>query len=616
MTGSPDYNSAGYQERLKNLHDFSQAKGVGYFGNDNICGYSISDNACGVMALYAGFYMFSGQGWNDQTVFDGFKTAATADGYFGCTGSDFPGESYEAYFGSNLEAYTNMHKEVQWDGPPSWDALVEELKKGRKIITETADGSVSVFTHGRGHYELVDHYNAEKDMIFVFDSALDETTTMSKFSSWMSSSEYEYDSANPRNGVYISRQVVERYMAINHAASFSYDGCWNGGTASNVCRNVSGGGNGLKEGGMSYDEAVTFMTKYRNEASKKLKGNYGLGQQNGTVIGDGFVNDAGCKDGALNNCSAFTQWFINNYTTIGPNFGSTSGSKYTDLLISEGGFEDGGQVPQVYAVFSCGCGDGAGDACISSVTGKSYNNHTGIILGIDKEKGLVYTGEAGCSAGFDDSWPGVFTRKLDDMTNTGENGYKYAYPGNKIKLGNGTYFGPAQIEEFNKKWESLGEQNYDELKKLAKSKGISDDNFVAMVAWARIENYENEPSYGPYFAYLCNSVGYNNALAYSKKGQNSGYLNLMEGWGYDYVNARRFGSSTVANSSNDYYGHYPSNLKSVRMALDYPYPNIYGCSGRPQWGGGYNAGVDTPIYDPKGTDGTGGDSLIFDGTSP
>lgn len=184
--------------------------------------------------------------------------------------------------------------------------------------------------------------------------------------------------------------------------------------------------------------------------------------------------------------------------------------------------------------------------------------------------------------------------------------------------GSGSYFTPDQISDFNAKWDALENQNYYELKELAMSKGISEDNFIGMVAWARFENYE-QSEYGPYFAYLCNSVGLNKALAYSNKGQASGWLNEIEGWGGDYKDARYFGNSTEATPYNGYYGHYKSNLKSIRMALDYPYPNIYGCSGsafNSQCPGGYIAGSHKSIYDPKGTNGESCNSLIFDGESP
>ena len=185
---------------------------------------------------------------------------------------------------------------------------------------------------------------------------------------------------------------------------------------------------------------------------------------------------------------------------------------------------------------------------------------------------------------------------------------------------NDSYFTPNQIAEFNAKWGALGDQDYNELKTLAKSKGVTEDNFIAMVAWSRIENYENT-EYGAYFAYLCNSVGLNKALGHSQKGRASGYLDEMKGWGNWYSYAEFLGTNDSSNYyplGNDSYlpGYYPSNLKSIRMALDYTYPNIYGCSGQPEWGGGYDPNSDTPIYDPKGTDGQYGDSLIFDGTAP
>ena len=595
LTSSPDYDSSGYQGRLKNLHDFSQSSG--YFSAQKICGYDIYDTACGVMSAYAAYYMFSGQGWNDQTVFDEFTKAATGDGYYSCDAGEVAYLNYNA--NGNLTPFTQMsgnllYSEDIYSGD-HWDVLVAELQKGNKvIINTTVNGFPSLFT-GNGHFMLLDHYNASKDMIYVFDPSMYDGKLLNVISvAGVGSVEYGSDS---RDGFYINRKGMDTTVGPRYALSLSYDGCWDGGTSSNVCRNVSDGGSGLKEGGMSYDEAVSFMAKYRNEASKKLRGDYGKGQQNGDVIGDGLVYDVKssdpCPDGTLNNCSAFTQWFVNNYTTVGPNFGSTSGSKYVDLLIESGGFEDGGQVPQVYAVFSTGCGDEAGDACISPTTGKSYRNHTGVILGIDEEKGLVYTGEAGCTVGFNDEWPGVFTYTIEEMTNTGENGYKFAYPGGKIKLG-----GSALTEqEAEKMFNTMSVPTYDEVAKVAEQNyGIKGDDFVAVMGWVQNEGYwadwAMDVGSNPYLAYLSACAIINHIVEASD--YKTGDL-LKEIAAYPAVGGGVYGEALVRDKDKE-SRTTDGALKAAYMAFTHLQTGIQTCSG-------WYDGTSKILYGPKTVNG-------------
>ena len=243
-------------------------------------------------------------------------------------------------------------------------------------------------------------------------------------------------------------------------------------------------------------------------------------------------------------------------------------------------------------------------------------NHIMIYVGSEYggEFGIVAHASVGCAGGC--QLPGEGGRVGQISGHDSLTSYTaFRYIGDKLGGGEGDYFTSEQIADFMSKWNSLGEQSYDELKKLAAEKGISEDNFIGLIAWARYENYE-QSDYGAYFAYLCNSVGVNNAIAYSQNGQNRGWLSKIESWGGDYADAQKFGGGAAASASNGYYGYYQSNLKSVRMALDYTYPDIYGCSGRPQWGGGYDPAYHNSIYDPKGTDGQWGDSLIFDGDRP
>ncbi len=171
----------------------------------------------------------------------------------------------------------------------------------------------------------------------------------------------------------------------------------------------------LKPGGMTKEEAENFLSGYIEEAKKKKTGNYGSGYSNGTVIGDGFINDAGCMYGTLNNCVALSQWFVNNYTTAGPNASSARGSAYAGELISSypGVFTYGGNTPKAYSIGS------------TTDTTHWSGNHTFVVLGINTESGTIVTGHASCHGWKnDDWWPLV---REDPITMYTTSDYTYAH---------------------------------------------------------------------------------------------------------------------------------------------------------------------------------------------
>ena len=182
----------------------------------------------------------------------------------------------------------------------------------------------------------------------------------------------------------------------------------------------------LKSGGMTLEEAIEFMKAYREEASKKRSGNmYFLGA---------LVEDVGSSQGTLNNCSAFTQWFVNKYTTIGPDKaplrqGSCVVSRISPLCNSSydqfTGLEYGGKVPRVYAIMSRGSYDGNNS--------DGWGNHTGIVLGIDVENDKIIIGEASWNQ-FDSKFPGANEYSLSEYTNaTSQYGPRYLYTDNVLK---------------------------------------------------------------------------------------------------------------------------------------------------------------------------------------
>ena len=181
------------------------------------------------------------------------------------------------------------------------------------------------------------------------------------------------------------------------------------------------GGGALKDGGFdTLEEAQEFMKAYREEARKRKKGSYSFS--------GAFVYDGGCNDGTLNNCSAFSEWFVNKYTTAGPNISAYQGADTVKNLLSlNKGFENGGKVPHAYAVFSSGPFEGQADG---------WWNHTGVVLGVNQEKNQMIIGDASCHNGFTDRYPGAAVVDLDKWTNSSSKyGPTYAYTDNILKGG-------------------------------------------------------------------------------------------------------------------------------------------------------------------------------------
>lgn len=165
-------------------------------------------------------------------------------------------------------------------------------------------------------------------------------------------------------------------------------------------------GTGLKEGGFqSVEEAKKFMEAYRQEAAKKKKGSYSFQ--------GAYIFDAGCIGGTLNNCVAFSQWFLNKYTSIGPKWTNTvNGSNMVKHLGRTKGLKTGSE-PRPYAVFST-----------------STYNHTGVILGVTEDSVIV--GEASCHNGYTDYWPGVGKWSFSEAKSKG---MTYAYTDDILTTG-------------------------------------------------------------------------------------------------------------------------------------------------------------------------------------
>ena len=194
-------------------------------------------------------------------------------------------------------------------------------------------------------------------------------------------------------------------------------------TAVGVCTsNGSGAGSGeLVSGGMTLEEAEAFMAAYRERAM--TRGDWGDVYFQDALIS--VPSDGACVNGTMNNCSAFTQWFLNKYTTLGPNgVGLRQGSQAVSQYLSEySGLIDGGKVPRVYAVMS--------EGPFSGTSGDGWYNHTAIVLGIDEANDQIIFGEASCGGYY---YPQAKAYSLSEYTNSSSSyGPTYAYTDNVLK---------------------------------------------------------------------------------------------------------------------------------------------------------------------------------------
>lgn len=166
-------------------------------------------------------------------------------------------------------------------------------------------------------------------------------------------------------------------------------------------------------GGISVDEANSdgsIMSRYR-----------ALAKNTAFRGSDGPIVYAGCTGGTYNNCSAFTAWYINNYTN-GSKVSNFQGSQFVKKLLNSypSEYTDGGKTPAVGAIMSTGPNSGSADG---------WANHTGVVLGIDVANDIITIGEASCHSGFNNTWPNAHNYSLSKYTNNpSPYGPTYAYP--------------------------------------------------------------------------------------------------------------------------------------------------------------------------------------------
>ena len=177
-----------------------------------------------------------------------------------------------------------------------------------------------------------------------------------------------------------------------------------------VCSMTGASGN-LVAGGMTLQEAKSFMEPYRAIRPRNYH------EPGGNILSRWKINNTGCNSD-LENCVAYVQYFICEYANVC--MGLPDGRNVVSRLLSIGkGFIDGGTTPRPYAVFS-------------TVRPTKYvpsANHTGVVLGIDTARNKIIIGEAGCYGGL--NYTNAKEHDLSEYTN---GGYRYAYTDGLIRF--------------------------------------------------------------------------------------------------------------------------------------------------------------------------------------
>lgn len=169
----------------------------------------------------------------------------------------------------------------------------------------------------------------------------------------------------------------------------------------------------LVSGGLTLKEAEAIVQPYIDKQNETLN-------QKSNVDFDGvtlyYYDDCGST---LTNCVAFSRWFLAKYTNVDRGLiPAVDGGSYVSAMVNNG-FEDGGHTPRAYAVFS--------STAVSTGAG-----HTGVVLGVDEERGKIVIGEAACS-GSGVSNTGFTGAKEYDLSTYQSNSYTYAYTDSVLK---------------------------------------------------------------------------------------------------------------------------------------------------------------------------------------
>jgi len=167
-------------------------------------------------------------------------------------------------------------------------------------------------------------------------------------------------------------------------------------------------GGGLQAGGMTLEQAIAFMEKYKSAADSAE-----------------YIGGAGkdCAGGPLSNCVSFSTFFINKYTTLqgfGKGTSPGNGSTVASNAIARNPSAQNGHSPRPYAIFSTPSG--------SEMCGDVKCGHTGVILGVDTANGKVIVGEAACGGG--SAWD---TAREYELSKFDSDAYTYIYTDGFLK---------------------------------------------------------------------------------------------------------------------------------------------------------------------------------------
>lgn len=376
LTSSPDFTTANYQEKLKNLRGFSQHT-FGDYNDMELCKSGSTDtvqySGCGLVSLWAAYYMYSGIGYKDENSFQDFLDAARKDGYNQCNLSSV------GNFGSNLGDLLEMNS-VSVSGSNDWNSLVAGLEQGNKYLVGTFG---SYFTSSSsGHIMMLDHYDRKKDKIYLFDAGMDDGEKTQRCNLPGIECDDSY-------GIYVDKSAMSNYVSPAGTWKLSYDGCYNDatlgpGSSSGLDYCVDGGGGGsssssvlggsISEGGLTFEQAKIFMMNYgenKNGDTRKYI--------NAVTPGyfEFIANDPECNGDGASNCSSFSVFFANKFSSSSA---PSDNGNHLAYSISNASVST---EPAVWTVFS------------GNKPGYEKWGHTGVILGYHDGEWIV--GHSSCS---------------------------------------------------------------------------------------------------------------------------------------------------------------------------------------------------------------------------
>lgn len=232
-------------------------------------------------------------------------------------------------------------------------------------------------------------------------------------------------------GAYVKDHVWDSTHFYTRYGAYPIYVSLGGNDDSGLCYPAAGGGI-LIEGGMTLDQANAYMEQYRQLEETYSAATYGsLPNANSALTSDyGMLNYGGNRISNIHNCTAFTKYFIKESTNSGTIYKDAlgNGGQVVGNLLSRYPqyFEDGGTTPRPYAIFSTASGS---TQCDGGLCG-----HTGVVLGIDTERGKIIIGQAGYNkrSVLVDTNTGQGRAYEYDLSTYTSGNYKYAYPKNLI----------------------------------------------------------------------------------------------------------------------------------------------------------------------------------------